>query len=240
MGRTTTAVLERAARFLGDGVVSLMTDSGIENINETVDDLLAASPIRRALAQVEIPEANSMIEAFWRSLRHQWLYLHDLDSLATVRRLVDLSHRAAQRGDCPTPPSTANPRTRSTSATLRLRPNSRRAACRLARLVSTSIGRGRARYVDHQRIGRLPPEHRRSPRYTRAHVRRVSCQMSWATAVPRRSPHPPESRPAGLPDGPVSRPHARAGLGASSGPMARARRRSAGRLARRSRTGRTR
>ncbi|MCH9683550.1 MAG: transposase family protein, partial [Deltaproteobacteria bacterium] len=28
MGRTTTAVHERAARFLGDGVVSLMTDSG--------------------------------------------------------------------------------------------------------------------------------------------------------------------------------------------------------------------
>ncbi len=43
----------------------------------------------RVLAQVEIPESNSMIGAFWRSLRHQWLYLHDLDSLATVRRLVD-------------------------------------------------------------------------------------------------------------------------------------------------------
>ncbi|MCH9686729.1 MAG: integrase core domain-containing protein, partial [Deltaproteobacteria bacterium] len=26
---------------------------------------------------------------FWRSLRHQWLYLHELDSLATARRLVD-------------------------------------------------------------------------------------------------------------------------------------------------------
>ncbi|MCH9684533.1 MAG: DDE-type integrase/transposase/recombinase [Deltaproteobacteria bacterium] len=68
MGRTTTAVVEQAARFLGGGVVSLMTDSGIE----TVDDLLAASPLRRVLAQVEIPESNSMIEAFWKSLRHQW------------------------------------------------------------------------------------------------------------------------------------------------------------------------
>ncbi len=101
MGRTTTAVLEQAARFLGGGVVNLMTDSGLENINETVDDLLAASPIRRVLAQVEIPESNSMIEAFWRSIRHQWLYLHDLDSLATVRRLADLSHRRAQCGDSP-------------------------------------------------------------------------------------------------------------------------------------------
>ena len=29
-----------------------------------------------------------MIEAWWRSLRHQWLYLHHLDSIATVRRLT--------------------------------------------------------------------------------------------------------------------------------------------------------
>ncbi len=29
-----------------------------------------------------------MIEAFWRSLKHQWLFLNDLDSLAAVRRLT--------------------------------------------------------------------------------------------------------------------------------------------------------
>ena len=29
-----------------------------------------------------------MIEASWRSLKHQWLFLHSLDSPATVRRLV--------------------------------------------------------------------------------------------------------------------------------------------------------
>ena len=29
-----------------------------------------------------------MIEAYWRSLRHQWLYLHSLDSLAALKRLV--------------------------------------------------------------------------------------------------------------------------------------------------------
>ena len=27
-------------------------------------------------------------ETWWRSLRHQWLYLNSLDTLATVRRLV--------------------------------------------------------------------------------------------------------------------------------------------------------
>ncbi len=30
-----------------------------------------------------------MIEAFWRSLKHQWLYLNSLDSLARLRALVE-------------------------------------------------------------------------------------------------------------------------------------------------------
>ena len=29
-----------------------------------------------------------MIEAWWRSLKHQWLYLHSLDSIAGLRTLV--------------------------------------------------------------------------------------------------------------------------------------------------------
>ncbi len=29
-----------------------------------------------------------MIEAWWRSLKHQWLFLHALDSVSTIRRLV--------------------------------------------------------------------------------------------------------------------------------------------------------
>ncbi|HEY3450386.1 MAG TPA: hypothetical protein VGK67_28790, partial [Myxococcales bacterium] len=40
------------------------------------------------LAQVEITFSNSMIEAWWRSLKHQGLFLNQLDSLAAVQRLV--------------------------------------------------------------------------------------------------------------------------------------------------------
>jgi hypothetical protein len=29
-----------------------------------------------------------MTEAWWRSLKHQWLFLHSLDNVATIRRLV--------------------------------------------------------------------------------------------------------------------------------------------------------
>jgi putative transposase len=41
-----------------------------------------------ALAFAELKFSNSMIEAWWRSLKHQWLFLHSLDSVTTVRRLV--------------------------------------------------------------------------------------------------------------------------------------------------------
>src|SRR5688572_27036837 len=32
--------------------------------------------------------STSMIEAWWRCLKHQWLFLHPLDSMAKVRSLV--------------------------------------------------------------------------------------------------------------------------------------------------------
>jgi putative transposase len=48
----------------------------------------------RVLAQVEITFSNSMIEAFWRSLKHSWLYLHPLDSFAALRRLIEFYVKA--------------------------------------------------------------------------------------------------------------------------------------------------
>lgn len=36
----------------------------------------------------EIRFSNSMIESWWRSLKHQWLFLHSLDSVAKLRNLV--------------------------------------------------------------------------------------------------------------------------------------------------------
>ena len=32
--------------------------------------------------------SHSMIEAWWRSLKHRWLFLHALDRVPTVRRLL--------------------------------------------------------------------------------------------------------------------------------------------------------
>ena len=50
---------------------------------------MADGVVRRVLAQVEVSFSNSMIEAFWRSLRHQWLYLHSLESFTQLEQLID-------------------------------------------------------------------------------------------------------------------------------------------------------
>ena len=86
---STFEVLSDAASGLeSTKPADVVMDAGAENVNGTVDDLFASGKFRRILAQVDVTFSNSLIEAWWRSLKHQWLYLHQLDSIATVRRLV--------------------------------------------------------------------------------------------------------------------------------------------------------
>jgi transposase InsO family protein len=66
----------------------VLADAGVENVNAQVDALIDLGVLRRLLAFTELKFSNSMIEAWWRSLKHQWLFLHPLDSVATIRRLV--------------------------------------------------------------------------------------------------------------------------------------------------------
>jgi len=68
--------------------VTLLTDSGVENVNETVDEFLLSGVLKRVLAQVDIAESNSLVESFWRGLKHSWLFINTLDSRAAVQRLV--------------------------------------------------------------------------------------------------------------------------------------------------------
>jgi transposase InsO family protein len=70
------------------GVPVVLADAGVENVNARIDALLATGALRRLLAMTELKFSNSMIEAWWRWLKHHWLFLHALDSVATVRRLV--------------------------------------------------------------------------------------------------------------------------------------------------------
>jgi transposase InsO family protein len=66
----------------------VLADAGVENVNAAVDALIETGVLRRLLAFTELKFSNSMIEAWWRSLKHQWLFLHPLDSVTTIRRLV--------------------------------------------------------------------------------------------------------------------------------------------------------
>ena len=66
----------------------LVVDGGSENFNGRVDELVTSGILRRVLAQTDITFSNSMIEAFWRTLKHQWLFLNTLDTVEAVRRYV--------------------------------------------------------------------------------------------------------------------------------------------------------
>jgi len=88
----TCRVLVDAGRHLVTAgtrpTITVMADSGVENINAAVDATLLAERLHRVLAQVDVNESNSMIEAWWRSLKHQWLFLNSLDTIERVRTLV--------------------------------------------------------------------------------------------------------------------------------------------------------
>ena len=82
----TCLVLVEAAKNLskdGDGA-TVIADSGIENVNGEVDSLWGLGQLHRILAQVEVSYSNSMIEALWRSMKHGWLFLHQLDTFAAL------------------------------------------------------------------------------------------------------------------------------------------------------------
>ncbi len=86
----SVAVLVEAGRGL-PGLASpptLVADSGVENRNDAVDELIESGLLKRVLAMTEINFSNSLIEAWWRCLKHHWLFLNTLDSVARVRKLV--------------------------------------------------------------------------------------------------------------------------------------------------------
>jgi len=86
----SVAVLVEASRGATPSETTpvVLADAGVENVNAQVDELITTGMLRRVLAFTELKFSNSMIEAWWRSLKHQWLFLHPLDSVTTVRRLV--------------------------------------------------------------------------------------------------------------------------------------------------------
>ncbi|MFC1611163.1 DDE-type integrase/transposase/recombinase [Myxococcota bacterium] len=89
---TTRELLIEASTNLsaveGNPDVVVVTDGGSENFGD-VNSLLDDSHwLERVVAQAEIIFSNSQIEAWWRELKHRWLFLHLLDNVDAVRSLV--------------------------------------------------------------------------------------------------------------------------------------------------------
>ena len=99
---TCQALLAAGKHLVTAGWPLLCADSGIENVNGSVDSILLTARLDRILAQVEVAFSNSLIEAYWRSLKHQWLFLNTLDSVARVRAMVE-SHVSEHNTKMPHP-----------------------------------------------------------------------------------------------------------------------------------------
>lgn len=86
----TLAILLEAGRTAvsTDRTPTLFADGGVENKTEGIDEVIKSGDLRRVLAQTEIACLNSLIESWWRQLKHQWLFLNSLDSADSVHRLA--------------------------------------------------------------------------------------------------------------------------------------------------------
>ncbi len=84
----TAQLLLDASKSMTSGEPMVLVDGGVENFNSAVDKVVESGLLKRVLAQTEITFSNSLIESWWRVLKHQWLYLNTLDTVTTVRNLV--------------------------------------------------------------------------------------------------------------------------------------------------------
>ena len=84
----TAELLLSAASELIDEKPILLVDGGVENFNSAVDELVDSGLLQRLLAQTDISFSNSLIESWWRTLKHQWLFLNTLDTVSRLEKLV--------------------------------------------------------------------------------------------------------------------------------------------------------
>ncbi len=84
----TAELLLTASAGVVDETPTLLTDGGVENFNSAVDRLIESGTLRRLLAMTDIMLSNSLIESWFRSIKHQWLFLNTLDAVIAIERLV--------------------------------------------------------------------------------------------------------------------------------------------------------
>jgi hypothetical protein len=104
IGNTVAVLVEAARGAVGanrdERAPMLVVDGGVENFNGEVDVLIDRGVLRRVLALTDLQFSNSLIEAFWRRAKHQWLFLNTLDSVTALRRHMS-AYVAAHNGRIP-------------------------------------------------------------------------------------------------------------------------------------------
>ena len=71
-GNTVAVLLEAASAAEASTIPpTFVADSGIENVNGKVNEIIEPGILKRVLALIEISFSNSLIEAWWRALKHQ-------------------------------------------------------------------------------------------------------------------------------------------------------------------------
>lgn len=92
-GVHTRALIEKAilqaSGFYPDMVPAVWMDSGCENLNKDVDQLVKNRAIDRIVAQIDLVLSNSMIERFFLDLKHRWLFLMTLPSFDAVQKALE-------------------------------------------------------------------------------------------------------------------------------------------------------
>jgi putative transposase len=90
--KLTKALIEDACRYATiskyHSVPNLLVDSGTENLNRHVDTLVKSGLNKRTIAQIDISFSNSMIESFFRTIKHRWLFMLSLDDIECVQKYV--------------------------------------------------------------------------------------------------------------------------------------------------------
>ena len=61
----------------------------LENINKTVQEFSIRNKIDQIIAQIDIEQSNSMIEAFFRSLKNNYLYFTELRTFESIEKKVE-------------------------------------------------------------------------------------------------------------------------------------------------------
>jgi len=83
------AAIKKAGELGLNLIPEVFVDSGTENLNEHVDQLVSSDTIKRTIAQIDVEFSNSMIEMLFHRLKHRYLFTIPLTNFTAVEKGVN-------------------------------------------------------------------------------------------------------------------------------------------------------